>query len=153
MFRDDRTQRWYFLPRKASFTRFEAVEDQFKGSNLLLIASADFSIIEIKTIGPLEREYGFTSLKKIPGSKELFMALKVKEVTIEDEMCEKVQQLNVSGSSASSQVMHITKASSAITHSKLCIFDLNGNMYLGQLGLDPGFVHVSDQKFEGLEFL
>ena len=34
------------------------------------------------------------------------------------------------------------------TRSKICLFDLNGEMYF-----DPPFLNVGDEKYEGLEFL
>ena len=137
---DVRTRRWYFLPRKASQTAYHPHSDQWKGTNILLVASENFADIRVHRIGPLEPEYGFTSLKKIPGSQELFMALKVREV-LEDP-----------------------NSPIPTTHTKLCIFDLDGNLYLEQPAADQGraeshssgsagFAHVSHLKFEGLEFL
>jgi hypothetical protein len=110
--------------------------------------------------GGAARRYGFTSLKKVPGSRELFIALKAREV-LEDPL-----------------------TSVPTTHTKVCVFDVHGNFYLQQqlphptdngaeldsVNGDPGddvdddkyggtagrvfgFAHVSNLKFEGLEFL
>lgn len=49
------------------------------GTNLLIVASEDFSEIRVSTIGELEPEYGFTTVRKLPGAQDIFMAIKVKE--------------------------------------------------------------------------
>jgi len=123
------SRRWYFLPRKASQLQYHPHADQWHGTNLLIVANEDFSEIDVKTVGVVEPEYGYTSLKKIPGSRNAFMALKVREI---------VEDGNIKPS----------------THTKLCIFDEDGRFYL-ESGVEQanGFVHVSDLKFEGLEFL
>ena len=91
-----------------------------RGTNLLIVANEDFSRIDVKGLGPLERDYGFTAVRKVPGTDGLYLGLKVKEI-----------------SSPSTQ-----------THTKICMFDLNGKMYF-----DPPFLPIGDMKFEGLEFL
>ena len=72
------TRRWMFLPRKESKTMYNPAADEYQGTNLLITMAEDFSDIRQSRIGPLEREYGFTSIRQI--SKDLFVALKVREV-------------------------------------------------------------------------
>ena len=63
-----RTRTWYFLPRKASEdTPYDPVVDETLGTNLLIVASEDFKSIRVQTIGPLQKDRGFTTLRHIPG--------------------------------------------------------------------------------------
>ena len=114
---DPRTKHWIILPRKQSYTHYTPEDDEIRGTNLLIIANEDFTDIKVKNIGPKEPEYGFSALRKVPGTNDLYLALKVKEVNF-------------------------------TTRSKICLFDLNGEMYF-----DPPFLNVGDEKYEGLEFL
>lgn len=100
-------RKWYFLPRKASTEQYHDVKDELqvafssasplhnypKGTNIMLVASEDFSVIEKRGIqvsllsslchsaevGPLEKEWGFTSVKFIPGTND-FIATKVPRI-------------------------------------------------------------------------
>ena len=74
------SRRWIFLPRKASQTGYRPDEDEYKGTNLLITCNQYFSDLVVTRLGPLEKEYGFSSVRKIPGTKDLFVALKVREV-------------------------------------------------------------------------
>ena len=56
------------------------VSDEFRGTNLLLIATEDFSSVDVRRVGPVEPEYGFSAIRKIPGTNGLFVAIKVREV-------------------------------------------------------------------------
>eukprot|EP00941_MAST-03F_sp_MAST-3F-sp1_P004241 g4241.t1 len=123
-------KKWVVLPRKASTsTPYSPKADETMGTNLLILASEDWSDIEVRRIGPLEPLYGFTALRKLPGTFDdedgnpthLFVALKVREQETEEEV---------------------------ITDTKLAVFDLQGRFYT-----DPPFLHVSKEKFEGLEFV
>ena len=125
-------RKWVVLPRKASTdTPYSPKADENMGTNLLLLASEDFSEIDVRRLGPLEPAYGFTAVRKLPGKfnsgggnelRHLFVGLKVRE---EEETDEK----------------------GMVTHTKLAVFDLEGRFYT-----DPPFLHVSDDKYEGLEF-
>ena len=78
---DVRSRRWILLPRKASFGEpYSPESDETRGTNLLLIASEDFSDIIVRRIGPLEPEYGFSAVRKVPGTDDVYMALKVLEI-------------------------------------------------------------------------
>eukprot|EP00501_MAST-03F_sp_TOSAG23-6_P002149 GSMAST32.ASY1.ANO1.2248.1 assembled CDS len=100
------SRQWIILPRKSSQTvGYSPKDDELFGSNLLLITDEFSNIISVSHLGPLEHEYGFTEVKQLPGlyTINLFMALKVREVTDENN--------------------------NQKTHTKLCIFDLSGNFY------------------------
>ena len=76
--------RWIFLPRKASHgAPYHPIGDERMGTNLLLLAAEDFSHIEVRRLGPVEPEYGFSALRKFPGSRGLYIAVKVREVGAE----------------------------------------------------------------------
>ena len=113
---DSLLKRWIVLPRKASLEAYSPVADETRGTNLLLLATEDFSIIDQLRIGPLEPDWGFAAVRKVPGTNDTFAALKVLEV-------------------------------GSRTATKICVFDLKGNMLL-----EPAFQEVDEQKFEGLEF-
>ena len=114
---DSLLRRWIVLPRKASLEAYSPVADETRGTNLLLLATEDFSIIDQLRIGPLEPDWGFAAIRKVPGTNDTFAALKVLEV-------------------------------GSRTATKICVFDLKGNMLL-----EPAFHEVDEQKFEGLEFI
>ena len=74
-------RRWIFLPRKASSRiPYTPADDERQGSNLLIVSSEHFQHMRVIEVGPLEPEWGFTAVRKLPGSKDTFMALKVREV-------------------------------------------------------------------------
>ena len=75
---DKFARRWIFLPRKESKTMYNPTTDEYQGTNLLITTAEDFSDIKVSRIGPLEREYGFTSVRQL--EEDLFVALKVREV-------------------------------------------------------------------------
>jgi len=124
-----RNRKWYILPRKRTFTTpYDPVTDEHMGTNILLTASEDFRDIDVQTIGPLQDDRGFTALRKIPGTDDHFLALKVREVG--DETATWVAAFDASGN------MLLDKS---------------------QPGVDEdGFYYITDPehvKFEGLEFV
>ncbi|KAK8752441.1 hypothetical protein OTU49_005656 [Cherax quadricarinatus] len=74
-------QRWVFLPRRASTSRYDENEDEHRGTDLMLKATEGFEKIEVKHVGTIIDTHGFSSFKFIPGTKEnLIVALKSEEV-------------------------------------------------------------------------
>ncbi len=74
------TRNWIFLPRRASQTvPYTPDGDERQGTNLLIIVNEEFTEAKVKTIGPFDPLWGFSSVKLIPDTMEL-MALKVYEV-------------------------------------------------------------------------
>lgn len=60
---------------------YEESADESRCTNKLFTANQDFSEIEIKEVGDLNKEQGFSAFKFIPGSDdEVFLALKTVEV-------------------------------------------------------------------------
>lgn len=73
-------QRWFFLPRRASYERYEETADERRATNLLLSCPADFSYIKLRQVGPLSPTHGFSSFKFVPGTEDqIIVALKSEE--------------------------------------------------------------------------
>ena len=53
-------EKWFFLPRRASSTAYNELEDEQKGTNLLISANESFEVINVKTIGPVIATHGFS---------------------------------------------------------------------------------------------
>mmetsp|Transcript_30197 Transcript_30197/g.79313 ORF Transcript_30197/g.79313 Transcript_30197/m.79313 type:complete len:388 (+) Transcript_30197:260-1423(+) len=93
---DPRLARWLFLPRRASPVKpYRPDTDQHMGTNVLISTSEDFSDIAVHHIGPVEPEWGFSSLRKIPGTDAQYVALKTFEVG--DETHSKLVRFNLDG--------------------------------------------------------
>ncbi|KAM3909981.1 soluble calcium-activated nucleotidase 1 [Leptodactylus fuscus] len=76
----DSLHSWFFLPRRASKERYSEKEDEQRGANILLRASADFSDISLSHVGTLNPTHGFSSFKFIPGTDDqIIVALKSEE--------------------------------------------------------------------------
>nr|XP_045623743.1 soluble calcium-activated nucleotidase 1-like isoform X1 [Procambarus clarkii] len=77
----ERLQRWVFLPRRASSTRYDENEDEHRGTDIMLKATEGFEKIEVKHVGEIIDTHGFSSFKFIPGTKDnIIVALKSEEV-------------------------------------------------------------------------
>ena len=131
------------------------------GTSKVIIASEDFSKIEVKYIGPLQAEFGFSSFRKIPGTDSIFLALKTKERSAppgqqQEQHTAEEQQERGAGADAGADGKNervappISLDSNAgdVTETIITVFDLKGNFYL-----DPPFQAVGNAKFEGLEFM
>lgn len=77
---DEQTRTWLFLPRKVSHIPYDEITDERQGSNIAILASDDLSSMRTFTVGPLEPEWGFTSVRKVPGTSDVYLATKAKEV-------------------------------------------------------------------------
>lgn len=76
----DSLRSWFFLPRRASKERYSEKEDEQRGANILLRASADFSDIKQSYVGIQNPTHGFSSFKFIPGTDDqIIVALKSEE--------------------------------------------------------------------------
>ncbi|VDM64140.1 unnamed protein product [Angiostrongylus costaricensis] len=75
-------RKWFFLPRKESQTIYNEVEDEKKGTNLLIIGNPALKNFKVVRIGKLTNpERGFSAFEFIPGTKDqLIVALKSEEV-------------------------------------------------------------------------
>jgi len=73
---------WIFLPRRASKNKYNDVDDERMGTNMILSASESFSDVKLTRVGDLNSpSHGFSSFKFVPGSDEkLAVALKSEEL-------------------------------------------------------------------------
>ena len=74
--------RWFFLPRRASKSKYNDVEDERHGTNLLLTADPEFRDVKVRTVGDLETpSHGFSSFKFVPQTNDrVIVALKSEEL-------------------------------------------------------------------------
>lgn len=75
-------KKWFFLPRRASKFKYNDVEDERHGTNMLLTADDSFSRIKVTTVGDLETpSHGFSSFKFVPQTSDhIIVALKSEEL-------------------------------------------------------------------------
>ncbi|TRY69025.1 hypothetical protein TCAL_03817 [Tigriopus californicus] len=75
-------KKWFFLPRRASKNKYNDVEDERHGTNMMFMANEDFSDIQLRHIGTLdEPSHGFSSFKFIPDTDDsVIIALKSQEL-------------------------------------------------------------------------
>ncbi|RLN51735.1 hypothetical protein BBJ29_006888 [Phytophthora kernoviae] len=77
-------RQWFILPRRVSTDPYNDMEDEKRGSNKVVIASEDFSSIEVRKIGKITPLRGFSSFKFIPRSDDAVIVA-IKSVEVEDE--------------------------------------------------------------------
>lgn len=74
-------RQWLFFPRKVSTEPFdELIDGRERGSNKLVIASEDFSDIQVQEIGDCVPERGISSFKLVPGHPNECIGLKSVEI-------------------------------------------------------------------------
>lgn len=72
---------WVMLPRFASNTsKYVPGKEHLDTANLLIVADEGFTNIKVTRLAHHDPRYGFTSVKRLPGSQKLFMALRVHEI-------------------------------------------------------------------------
>ncbi|MFH4982789.1 hypothetical protein AB6A40_009498 [Gnathostoma spinigerum] len=73
-------RKWFFMPRRASNQKYTEAEDEKRGTNYVLIANEDFSIIEAKQITRAYGPRGFSAFQFFPETNdEIVAALKSEE--------------------------------------------------------------------------
>jgi soluble calcium-activated nucleotidase 1 len=77
-------QRWVFVPRRASKERYDAELDEVRGANLLIVADASFTDIQVHKIStdmPVDgvQPKGFSDIKFVPGHPRDIVALRSME--------------------------------------------------------------------------
>lgn len=71
---------WIMLPRFASTTsRYVPGTEQDSTADMLITADEGFSDIRVKRLNHHDPRFGFTSVRRLPGSHNLFMVLRVHE--------------------------------------------------------------------------
>lgn len=103
-------RQWFILPRRVSTEAYNDVEDELRGSNKLVIASEDFSSIEVREVGTVTPLRGFSSFKFLPRSDDSIIVA-IKSVEVEAEQSQT---------------------------SFVLVFDLKGNVLLGETELPGG---------------
>jgi len=74
-------RKWLVLPRKASVGEAYTPEsDERRGTNYLFVAHENFEAVEVHRLGELEPEWGFTSIRRVPGLLGTYLVLKAYEV-------------------------------------------------------------------------
>lgn len=74
-------RQWFILPRRVSTKPYNDMEDEKRGSNKIVIASEDFSRIQVREVGKITPLRGFSSFKFIPRSDDsVIVAIKSEEV-------------------------------------------------------------------------
>jgi len=73
-------RKWFFLPRRMSTEPYNDELDETRGTNLMIMATEDFSKIDTATLGPLDPEKGFSTFKFLPDNPSHMVALKTREV-------------------------------------------------------------------------
>lgn len=123
-----RRRQWVFLPRRMSNVPFSDPVDVMMGANTMFLVSEDFQHVEMRRVGPLEPDWGFSCIKPIisfadhPDLPDYYLGIKSKEVMNEE-----------------GEMIH--------EGSKLVVFDLEGNIHSEFQSL-----HAVD-KYEGIAFL
>lgn len=68
---------WIFLPRRVSSLPYDEELDEKMGSNKIVIADETFEKLEVREVGKITPERGFSSFKFLPGSRDsIILALK-----------------------------------------------------------------------------
>ncbi|CAH0520784.1 unnamed protein product [Peronospora belbahrii] len=77
-------RQWFILPRRVSTSMYNDVEDEKHGSNKVVIASEDFSSIQVREVGKVTPLRGFSSFKFVPRTDDS-VVVAIKSVEVEDE--------------------------------------------------------------------
>lgn len=73
-------RKWFILPRRVSNEAYNEDADERRGSNIIIMASHDFSDITWITVGTKTPERGYSSAKFLPGSRDsVLITLKSEE--------------------------------------------------------------------------
>jgi soluble calcium-activated nucleotidase 1 len=71
---------WVMLPRfGSSSSRYAPGTEQENTQDILIVADADFRNIRVTKLAHHEPGFGFTSVRRLPGSRRLFAVLRVRE--------------------------------------------------------------------------
>ncbi|CAH0491915.1 unnamed protein product [Peronospora farinosa] len=77
-------RQWFILPRRVSMDPYNDMKDETRGSNKVVIASEDFSSIQVREVGKVTPLRGFSSFKFLPRSDDTVIVA-IKSVEVEDE--------------------------------------------------------------------
>eukprot|EP01119_Soliformovum_irregulare_P008511 TRINITY_DN21630_c0_g1_i1.p1 TRINITY_DN21630_c0_g1~~TRINITY_DN21630_c0_g1_i1.p1 ORF type:complete len:358 (-),score=85.72 TRINITY_DN21630_c0_g1_i1:54-1127(-) len=98
-------QRWIFFPRRHSMEAYNDVDDESRGSNVVITATEDFVSITVDRIGTLTPIRGFSSVAYLPGRETHIVALKSQEY--KDSIASYILVLDLETKSVLMEEMHI----------------------------------------------
>lgn len=91
-------RQWFILPRRVSTEAYNDMEDETRGSNKLVIASEDFSSIEVREVGNVTPLRGFSSFKFLPRSDDsVIVAIKSVEIDAEQSQTSFIMVFDLKG--------------------------------------------------------
>ena len=91
-------KQWVILPRRVSKKPYDENLDERRGSNTVILASEDFSEIEVRKITKKTPTRGFSDFKFLPGSKDsVIVALKSEENEEEKTQNSYIMVFNLDG--------------------------------------------------------
>lgn len=91
-------RQWFILPRRVSSEAYNDMLDEQRGSNKLVVASEDFSSIEVLEVGKVTPLRGFSSFKFMPRSGDnIIVAIKSVEIDAEDSQTSFLTVFDVKG--------------------------------------------------------
>merc|ERR1712228_649149 len=157
-------KKWFIAPRYVSFEKYDSILTENRGCNLLIIASEDFSDIDLVWIG-FKQSY---KVKNVMDRMDYRNLLQYKSMN--DLSAEQLRSMSVKQENMKSQLQHSNKGFSSIrflpntndsmivgvrtqernkevVNSFLSVFDIDGNVYLQSKKI-PG-----RRKYEGLVVL
>lgn len=78
-------RQWFLLPRRVSTEAYNDMLDEKRGSNKLVIASEDFSTVQVRDVGTVTPLRGFSSFKFFPRTGDnVIVAIKSVEIEVEN---------------------------------------------------------------------
>ena len=90
-------KKWFFLPRRASKRKYNDVEDERHGTNLLITTDNNFKNIKVDHVGDLENpSHGFSTFKFVPGTKDQVI-IAVKSEELEGKIASYILVFNIDG--------------------------------------------------------
>ena len=76
----EHAQRWVVLPRRVSHEKYNDVDDEKRGSNIMMLCTEDFEQCDVITVGSVAPSRGYSSFKFLPGTDErIIVALRSEE--------------------------------------------------------------------------
>ncbi|CEG45676.1 apyrase family protein [Plasmopara halstedii] len=91
-------RQWFILPRRISTEKYNDMDDEKRGSNKFIIASEDFSSIQVHEVGKITPLRGFSSFKFVPRSDDsVIVAIKSVEVEVEQHQTSYITVFDVDG--------------------------------------------------------
>ena len=76
----EHAERWVVLPRRVSHEKYNDIDDEKRGSNIMMLCTEDFEQCDVITVGSVIPTRGYSSFKFLPGTDEqIIVALRSEE--------------------------------------------------------------------------